>query len=157
MDVNYVFWSIYDSLNFDFAENTDKLADLKSGRHYTNAFIFRAGWQGELKDNLLVRGGLTYDMTPVPDGFLTPETPDANKLALSGGIGYQWKQLRIDASFTWVEGAARYDINQETNFGGMFKGRAFIPGFGLTYIFEKPYINSGTVRKGVKTLYPDAL
>jgi hypothetical protein len=38
----------------------------------------------------------------------------------------------------WVEGAQRYDINAETNFGGTFKGRAFIPGIGVTYCFEKP-------------------
>lgn len=137
LDVNYVFWSVYDSLNFDFAENTDKLDDLKSGREYHNSFIFRLGYQGELKENLWVRGGLAYDMTPVPDGYLTPETPDANKLGISAGIGYQWKGLRADASFLWVEGAKRYDINQETNFGGTFKGRAFIPGLSLTYVFEK--------------------
>lgn len=156
LDANYVFWSVYDSLNFDFADNTDKLADLKSGRHYHNAFIFRAGWQGEMKENLFLRAGLTYDMTPVPDGFLTPETPDANKLAISGGIGYKWKGLRADASFTWVEGASRYDINQETNFGGTFKGRAFIPGFGLTYVFDKQE-NKSKSPPTARILYPDSL
>jgi long-chain fatty acid transport protein len=137
LDVNYVFWSVYDSLNFDFAENTDKLDDLKSGKHYQNSFIFRAGYQGELVENLYVRGGITYDMTPVQDGYLTPETPDANKLAVSAGLGYRWKGLRMDVAFLWVEGAKRYDINLETNFGGTFKGRAFIPGLALSYDFEK--------------------
>jgi long-chain fatty acid transport protein len=136
LDINYVFWSVYDSLNFDFATNTDKLADLKSGKNYHNAFIFRAGWQGQMTDHILLRGGLTYDMTPVPDGFLTPETPDANKLAISGGFGLMVKDLRIDGTFMWVESKKRYDVNQETNLGGTFKGRAFIPGIGLTYIFQ---------------------
>jgi long-chain fatty acid transport protein len=138
VDINYVFWSIYDSLNFDFAQNTDKLDDLKSAKNYQNAFILRAGWQGEMSDKIRLRGGITYDLTPVPDGYLTPETPDANKLAISGGLGLQLKSLRLDATFMWVEGAQRYDINAETNFGGTFKGRAFIPGIGVTYCFEKP-------------------
>lgn len=138
LDVNYVFWSIYDSLNFDFAENTDKLDDLKSGRNYHDSFIFRAGWQGRMSDRIVLRGGITYDMTPVPDGYLTPETPDANKLAISGGVGVSLGNFRADATLMWVEGAKRYDINQETNFGGTFKGRAFIPGIGITYTFTKP-------------------
>lgn len=137
VDVNYVFWEVYDSLNFDFATNTDKLDDLKSGKHYQNSFIFRAGYQGELLENLFVRGGLIYDMTPVQAGYLTPETPDANKLVVTAGLGYQWKGLRLDACLLWVEGAERYDINLETNFGGTFKGRAFIPGIALGYCFEQ--------------------
>ncbi len=137
LDVNYVFWNVYDSLNFDFVTNTDKLADLKQGKNYHNAFIFRAGWQGQMTEHILLRGGLTYDMTPVPDGYLTPETPDANKLAISGGAGLLVNDLRIDALFMWVEGAKRYDINKETNFGGTFKGRAFIPGISLTYLFNE--------------------
>ena len=99
--------------------------------------IFRAGYQGQLMRNLFVRGGLTVDLTPVPDGYLTPETPDADKIAVSAGLGYRWKGLQVDASFLWVEGQSRTDINLETNFGGTFKGRAFIPGLGLTYVFEK--------------------
>ncbi len=137
LDANYVFWNVYDSLNFDFKDNTDKLDDLKSAKNYTNSMIFRAGYQGELMRNFFVRGGLTIDLTPVPDGYLTPETPDANKIAISTGLGYRWKGLQVDASFLWVEGQARTDINLETNFGGTFKGRAFIPGLGITYAFEK--------------------
>jgi long-chain fatty acid transport protein len=138
LDVNYVFWSIYDSLNFDFATNTDKLADLKSGKNYHNAFIFRAGWQGQLTDQIILRGGLAYDMSAVPDGYLTPETPDANKISISGGMGLNLKSFRFDATFMWVEGAKRFDINQESQFGGTFKGRAFIPGIGITYSFLGP-------------------
>ncbi|MFN8395519.1 MAG: hypothetical protein U0176_12830 [Bacteroidia bacterium] len=73
-------------------------------------------------------------MTPVPDGF-TPETPDANKLGTRASAINGKASVPMQAF--WVEGAKRYDINQETNFGGTFKGRAFIPGLSLTYIFEK--------------------
>ena len=41
LDINYVGWKSYDSLNIDFAKNSDKLADVASPRLYKNTFIFR--------------------------------------------------------------------------------------------------------------------
>ena len=40
LDINYVGWKSYDSLNIDFAKNSDKLADVASPRLYKNTFIF---------------------------------------------------------------------------------------------------------------------
>lgn len=134
-DINYVGWSAYTSLAFDFEDNTEKLADTDSPRNYHNAFIFRLGWQTRLSDLFLVRAGAYYDMTPVPDGYLTPETPDANKLGLSAGASFDLGQFRADAAFTWIEGTKRTDINQELNFGGTYKARAFIPCIGLAWLF----------------------
>ena len=136
IDISYVGWSAYQSLDFDFTDNTDRLADSKSPRNYTNAFIFRAGWQKPITDDFQIRAGAYFDMTPVPDGYTTPETPDANKLGLSAGASYETHRFRIDASILWVEGAKRSDINLETNFGGTYKARAIIPGIGLAYFFE---------------------
>lgn len=140
VDVNYVGWSVYQSLDFDFADNTDRLEDSNSPRNYKNAFIFRAGWQKGITDDFEVRAGVYYDMTPVPDGFTTPETPDSDKLGLSAGISYQIaRRIRIDACFSWVEAAKRTDINQEMNFGGTYKARGFIPGIGLSFDFSPRY------------------
>ncbi|MEM7037152.1 MAG: outer membrane protein transport protein [Bacteroidota bacterium] len=137
-DVNYVGWSLYQSLDFDFADNTDKLEDSQSPRNYENAFIFRVGWQGDFIENLSLRAGTYFDMTPVPDGFTTPETPDAHKIGISTGASYTlFNQLRLDANFLWVEGMKRTDTNLEMNFGGTYKARALIPGFGLAWIFDE--------------------
>ena len=138
LDINYVGWSVYESLAFDFADNTDNLEDTDSPRNYKNAPIFRLGWQGDFIDNLSLRGGLYFDMTPVPDGHTTPETPDANKIGISTGLSYTlFDQLRIDACFLWVEGMKRTDTNIEMNFGGTYKARAFVPGFGLAWSPKK--------------------
>lgn len=137
LDINFVSWSAYESLDFDFVDETDRLQDSQSPRNYEDAFIFRGGWQWQALQYLTVRAGAYFDMTPVQDGYLTPETPDANKIGLSAGASYHWNRLRFDASLLWVEGMERTDVNLETNFGGTWKARAIIPGFGVTYFFEK--------------------
>jgi len=135
-DVNFVGWSIYDSLNIDFEENTEKLDDIHSARNYKNVFAFRLGAQYLLNENVTIRAGAYCDMTPVRDGYLTPETPGTNKYGITAGASFKLSEhYNIDLSFLYLEGAKRTDINLETSFGGTWKSRAFIPGFALQYIF----------------------
>ena len=135
-DINYVGWSIYDSLNIDFEENTEKLEDINSARNYKNVFAFRLGAQYLVKENVTIRAGAYYDMTPVPDGYLTPETPGTNKVGITVGASFKLSEhYNLDLSFLYIEGAKRTDINLETGFGGTWKSRAYVPGFALQYIF----------------------
>ena len=134
LDVNRVGWSTYDSLRIDFAENTDKLADISSARMYKDSYIFRIGAERKLKKGSFIRFGVYYDMSPVQDGYLTPETPDANKLGITSGASIKLgNKVVLDLSFLYIEAMERTDINIETQFGGTFKSRAFVPGFGLEF------------------------
>lgn len=134
LDVNYVGWNSYDSLVIDFADNTEKLEDIHSARKYENSFIFRLGGEYTLKDAYTFRLGMYYDMTPVQDGYLTPETPDVDKLGITSGFSYHISEkIHLDLSFLFIEGKKRYDENLETEFAGTYKSRAFIPGFGLSF------------------------
>jgi long-chain fatty acid transport protein len=132
-DVNYVGWNSYDSLVIDFADNTEKLEDIRSARKYENSFIFRLGSEYTCKDKYVFRLGMYYDMTPVQDGYLTPETPDVDKIGITSGFSYRVaEKLDLDLSFLFIEGKKRYDQNLETEFAGTYKSRAFIPGIGLS-------------------------
>lgn len=136
-DINYVGWSSYDTLGFDFSENTNKLDDQASPREYKNAMIFRLGGHYLFSKRMLIRAGAYLDLTPVQDGYLTPETPDAHKLGLSAGTSIiAANNIMLDAAFLWVEGFKRTGSNTEMNFHGTFKARAFIPAFGLTVLFR---------------------
>ncbi len=136
VDINYIGWKSYDSLIIDFAQNTDKLADLHSARMYKNVFIFRVGEQYKVNDKWTVRMGAYYDMTPVQAGYLTPETPDVNKIGITSGASYRiTKKIHLDVSFLYIEGMKRTDTNIETQFGGTYKSRAFVPGFSFEYCF----------------------
>ena len=136
LDINYIGWKSYDSLIIDFADNTDKLSDIHSPRMYHNSFIFRLGGQYKLNEKWTVRAGTYYDMSPVKAGYLTPETPDADKLGLTAGVSFNvTKKIHMDASLLYIEGMKRTDINKETNFGGTYKSKAVVPGFSLEYVF----------------------
>ena len=132
IDINYVGWKSYDSLNIDFAKNSDKLADVASPRLYKNTFIFRTGLQYQISEIFCIRAGAYYDQSPVKDGYLTPETPDSDKIGVSTGFSIAFKKwLYIDASLLYVEGLKRTDTNIETQFEATYKTKAVIPGINV--------------------------
>lgn len=135
LDINYVGWKAYDTLSFDYEVNTTSLIDTKSPRNYKNTFAFRAGAQYKFNDHITARLGLAYGITPVQNGYVTPETPDANRINYTVGLGYQVaKKFRVDASFLFTH-LERTDTNLETNLSGTFKTNVIAPGLALIYIF----------------------
>jgi long-chain fatty acid transport protein len=135
-DFNYVTWSSYDSLRIDFADNTDKLADIASARMYEDSWIARVGAEWHPVGRFYFRLGAYYDRSPVNDGYLTPETPDADRIGITTGTTVVLgDNLNLDLSFLFVEGMKRTDTNIETQFSGTYKSRLLAPGFGLTYQF----------------------
>lgn len=136
LDINRTGWNVYDTLSFDFTDTTAKLQDIHSPRKYKDAYIIRAGAQYHLKENLFVRCGAYYDISPVQDGYLTPETPDANRIGLSmGGSWRVTKKLNVDFSLLYIEGMKRADKNIETQFEGIYKTKAVVPGFAIEFLF----------------------
>jgi len=136
LDVNYLGWGVYDSLNFDFETNTSALADSKNAREYKNTFTFRLGAQYKASEKLALRVGGYYDMTPTNEKYYTPETPGANKIGLSCGLSYQVTEgLAVDASFLYIRGLERKASYDPEGFAGTYNAWAYIPGIGITYNF----------------------
>ena len=135
LDMNYVGWKAYDTLSFDYKNNTTTLIDTKSARKYKNTFAFRAGAQYKITTRFAARIGLAYGLTPVPNGYVTPETPDANRVNYTAGLGYMFsKHLRVDASFLFTH-LKRTDTNTETNLSGTYKTNVCAPGIAVSYNF----------------------
>ena len=136
LDINYVGWKSYDSLVIDFKDNTDNLKDVHSPRMYQNSFIFRLGSQYKLNEKWTLRCGTYYDMSPVKAGYLTPETPDTDKLGITLGTSFNvTKKFHLDASLLYIEGMKRTDTNIETGFSGTYKTKAVVPGVSIEYVF----------------------
>jgi long-chain fatty acid transport protein len=134
-DFNFGDWSGYDTLAFDYETNTTSLEDTKSPRMYENSYAFRLGAQYQLMSALDVRAGVGYSMSPIQDGYVTPESPDANRLNLTAGLGYRiGEHFAVDASYTFAQ-LKRTDKNLETNLDGTFKTYVSIPGLSLSYHF----------------------
>lgn len=135
LDVNYVGWKAYDTLAFDYAQNTASLVDTKSARNYKNTVAFRLGANYALSQKFDARFGLAYGLTPVQNGYVTPETPDANRINYTAGLGYKiGDHFQLDASvfFTHLK---RTDTNLETNLSGTFTTNVLAPGLAIIYKF----------------------
>jgi long-chain fatty acid transport protein len=135
LDINYVGWKAYDTLAFDYETNTSSLLDTKSARMYKNTFAFRSGAGYYFNDHLTLRAGLAYGITPVQNGYVTPETPDVNRINYTCGFSYYVsKHLSIDASILFTH-LKRKDTNLETNLSGTFKTNVVAPGISFIYTF----------------------
>src|SRR5258706_67424 len=135
-DINFVGWSSYDSLRIDFESNTRKLEDISSARNYKDVFIYRLGAEYFLNTKITLRAGIYYDTSPVPDGYLTPETPDSDRIGGTAGASFNLKNnLRIDISLLYNQTQKRTDTNLETGFSGTYQTKTVVPGVGFSYIF----------------------
>jgi long-chain fatty acid transport protein len=163
-DANYVFWSAYKSLDFGFSGNngygdrpatstTPAVAGTpgllggnrtsSSKREYKDALALRLGGQYMVTSGLAVRLGGFYDFHAVKDGFVTPETPDADRIGLSAGVGYTFDdKFGIDLSFLAENFRERTQTQAQLvangtgdRIAGTYKTAIFIPGVGLSYKF----------------------
>ena len=137
VEFNYVMWSAYDSLIFDFTTNTSSLEDSRNPRLYQNTLAFRVGAQYELNEKLIARVGFYYDPSPIQDTLFSPETPNMDNLGFTAGLSYMpTERLSIDVSFLYIHGLKRTGVTYApSNFGGDYKTSAVIPGIGLAYKF----------------------
>jgi long-chain fatty acid transport protein len=160
LDASLTFWSQYKTLDFNFSgnngnatataqpgENTDGRVGgnnfSTSKRYYQDALVLRLGGQYKADDKLTVRAGVAYDFTAVKDGYVGPETPDADRLIGSAGISYQLTDnLGVDASFLFEGFKSRTQTQQDLQdngttdrVAGTYKTNIYIPGIGLHYKF----------------------
>ncbi len=100
LDVNWVHWSVYKNLAFQYSPKPSAVDDTNSPRNYKDGAAVRLGINQQQTEKLTLRAGIGYAFTPVKDGYVTPETPDANRLLLSAGLGYAiTPKFSLDASF----------------------------------------------------------
>jgi len=136
-DVSRVQWEAYERLRFDFSQPVAGNRVSESARNYENVYIYRLGGEYMATEALALRAGAYFDNTPVQEGYLTPETPDADSRGFSAGLGYTISEnFTVDASFLYINRAKRTDTAARSNgIPGTYKAVAYIPGIGLTYNF----------------------
>ncbi|KQR70629.1 OmpP1/FadL family transporter [Pedobacter sp. Leaf176] len=133
-DASWVQWHVYQDLSFDYATNTPALADTKSARNYRDGSSFKLGINHQASDKLALRAGVGYAFSPVQDGYVTPEAPDADRYILSAGAGYAFTpKFEVNASFFFEDVKSRKQKNIETGLDGTFKTLVYAPGISLTY------------------------
>ena len=136
LDMNYTGWNSYDSLYINFATHTSALQDNHAPRHYRNTLTTRIGANYKISKIVSVMAGGAYDPTPVTNGYVTPDLPDADHIVVTGGAAIKpMKRFTILAAIEFVstpKRAASYDF---ANFSGTYKTSAVTPGIGIYYNF----------------------
>lgn len=139
VDYNRAYWSVYESLDLNFA--SPNVPDSRNVRNYKDASTYRFGMQYLANEMFTLRLGYYYDESPVQSGYFAPETPRNDAHGFTGGLSLNVSdRLAIDAAFLfnrYAEVDESYDYYQENGqqvpFEGTYKTTAFIPGLGLTY------------------------
>lgn len=136
-DFRYTQWNAYRELRFDFADPINGANTSVSQRKYQDAVAVCLGAEYSLTDALKLRAGTYYDFSPVPDGYMTPETPDANALGLTFGLGYNIGNLSINAGYLFVnrEQRSQFAATDANSINGTFKAQAHVPTIGISYSF----------------------
>jgi long-chain fatty acid transport protein len=134
-DFNFVNWTVYDTLGFDFADSI--LADSKSPRMYENSVALRIGAEYKPIESLALRAGVGFASSAVKREYITPETPDGNRLFFSLGLGYQSKSgFGADAAFQFIDVEKRVvETNIPTGLIGTYKTTVMLPSISLSYKF----------------------
>ena len=136
LDLQFVGWSAYDSLNVVFNEKVLKIEDIKAEKNYKNTMIYRIGAQYMATDRLDVRLGLYYDQSPIRKNNYNPETP-----GISTGCSFEpYRNLQIDFAFLYIQGVSRHGSYPDKyspggKFSGKYESNAVSASLGLAYRF----------------------
>lgn len=107
-DFNYTGWSSYDTLAFDF-DNADT-PDSKTTKAWVNTPTHRFGLEYALNEMFFFRVGGYYDVTPIQDGFVSPELPDATQFVPTFGFGMQIGE-NVAFDLAWIH----QDVQREAS------------------------------------------
>ncbi|OQC37485.1 MAG: putative outer membrane protein precursor [Bacteroidetes bacterium ADurb.Bin041] len=134
-EINYVFWDVYDSLNFTF-KKMPAILNSSNPRLYSNTLLTRVGAEYTFNEVVKGRAGIYYDPTPTHEEYFSPETPSLSSFAFTLGISlYPIENFAIDISYLQLETKQEFKTYKPSNFQGDYKSRTLIPGVGLTYTF----------------------
>lgn len=135
---DFIGWSAYQELRFDFADPVGGSTESVSERNYDDAIALRIGAEYKLLDALAVRAGFYYDGSPVRDGYMTPESPDSDSFVPTLGAGYTFgEKFSVDAYFILTTRPDRYNeaIPEAQNISGTYQVRNPVYGIGFNYNF----------------------
>ncbi|WP_223641374.1 OmpP1/FadL family transporter [Corallococcus sp. EGB] len=127
-DASWVDWSSFSELAIHF-ENPS--IDNPLPKRWHAKWKYSLGGEYGVTDALQVRLGFTYDPSPSPNSTLTPDLPDANRIKVSAGVGYEFKPFRADLGYQFVALA-----NKESTAPGMpgtYSGSAHVLGLTLGF------------------------
>ncbi|MEM6764311.1 MAG: outer membrane protein transport protein [Bacteroidota bacterium] len=134
MDISLSDWRRFKTQEILYATETSLIENEVFNRRFTTSFAFRMGGEYTFTEKVAVRAGWYYNSSPVPDGFLSPEFPDADVVGLTGGVKVPLAgNLSMDLSYVYEFSGERTGILQEASFGGTYISARSSFGIGINY------------------------
>jgi long-chain fatty acid transport protein len=84
---------------------------------WKSEFVYRGGVEYDVTKNLTLRAGYCYGGDPVPNSTLTPLTAAIMKHTVTSGVGYHWKQYRVDLAYQYY-----FQATQDIGASGLRSG-----------------------------------
>ena len=135
-DLNYTGWNSFDSLRFNFAQHTSVLQDMHAPRHYRNTLTARVGACYKVSRTVAFMGGAAFDPTPVSNGYVSPDLPDADRFVVTAGISVKpLTGFTVIAAFEGVTTGKRNASYDFGGFSGTYQTQAINPGLAIYYNF----------------------
>ena len=138
LEATYVTWSQFDSLSFDFQENTESLQDIREYRKKSDSWSFVLGSQYEVSRLFSFQVGFFFEPKFVDEGYMLPELPNADRFGVTGGLSFNVaEKLDLNFSMAYITESERRELALENiiEFGGRYKTAAISTGIGITYLF----------------------
>lgn len=116
VDATWTGWSSFDRLAIDLARPIPffgRLAtSLVTEKNWRDAWALRFGVNYQLTEDMKIRAGYAFDMTPVPSGTLEPSIPDSNRhiFAVGGETKFWRLTLGIAYNFILNEGRSKNNL-----------------------------------------------
>lgn len=133
-DYQFIGWSSYKELKFEFAANNSAVA---SPKNYKDSYILRIGgeytmgpWQ--------FRAGYLYDKSPVDNQYVEPILPDASRNGVNVGVGYDVNERwNVSAAYFFLKFDDRKIDNSipENSFDGTYHSYANLFGINIEFKF----------------------
>jgi long-chain fatty acid transport protein len=146
-DYQWIGWSSYNYLNISFnnyvSPSSGVLLSESIPRLYQDTYILRLGTEYKASEVLALRAGVLYDHNPVQVSYVEPELPDADRIGLNIGAGYNFtRKLRVDLAYellifpdrTVANSAFTYGLTNQP-FNGTYSNIAHLIGLDLSYNF----------------------
>lgn len=139
VDVAWAEWSAFDAIRIDLDVNTPFSQDLEIREDWDDTMSYRIGVAWASGPNTEWRFGAVRDESPIPEEYLRPSIPDADRTGLTIGFGFEGNSFDVDLYYmaldfdeiTAVSGAP----DSEGVIAGTYDSFTHLAGIGLNWRF----------------------
>ncbi|MCY4778441.1 outer membrane protein transport protein [Sphingobacterium sp. UT-1RO-CII-1] len=133
-DATFLNYSVYKKLVFDYKDNTPVLTDTEQEKNYKNGFSGKIGVNYQTTPKLALRAGMGYVASPVRAEYVSPETPDNDRIM--GSIGFTYgisDKWELSGAYVLQHLKSRHVTSVATGLSGIYETNIHAPGISLTY------------------------